>query len=107
MVILTKIAIFSLLNKIFESGLLQKIVLLKGHVMPLKNVPMKSKLRSNKKRKSENLNILYWSHAVNKASYLEIFCYNALSTCTKVAGLLFLNYTVKKFRNNDKFPNSP
>jgi hypothetical protein len=36
------------------------------------------------------------SNAVNKASYLEIWCRNALSTCTKVVDLLFLNYVVKK-----------
>jgi hypothetical protein len=37
------------------------------------------------------------STAVNKASYLEIFCCNALSACIKVVDLLFLNYVVKKF----------
>jgi hypothetical protein len=33
---LTKIDMFSLLNKIFESGLLQEIVLLKEHILMLK-----------------------------------------------------------------------
>jgi hypothetical protein len=42
------------------------------------------------------------SNAVNKASYLEIFCCNALSTCTKVADLLFLNNMVKKFRKSPR-----
>jgi hypothetical protein len=42
------------------------------------------------------------SNAVNKASYLEIFCCNALSTCTKVANLLMLNYMVKKFRKSTR-----
>jgi hypothetical protein len=35
-------------------------------------------------------------NAVNKASYLQIFCCNALSTCTKVADLSILNDMVKK-----------
>jgi hypothetical protein len=39
-------------------------------------------------------------NAVNKASYLEILCCNALLTCTKVADLLFLNNVVKKFRKS-------
>jgi hypothetical protein len=40
------------------------------------------------------------SNAVNKASYLEIFCYNALSNCAKVVDLLFLNYVVENFRKS-------
>jgi hypothetical protein len=40
------------------------------------------------------------SNAVNKASYLEIFCCNALQICTKVADILVLNYKVKKFRKS-------
>jgi hypothetical protein len=41
-------------------------------------------------------------NAVNKASYLEILCSNALLTCTKVADLLFLNNMVKKFRKSPR-----
>jgi hypothetical protein len=36
-------------------------------------------------------------NAVNKATYLEIFCCNVLLTCTKVVDLLFVNNVVKKF----------
>jgi 2-hydroxy-3-keto-5-methylthiopentenyl-1-phosphate phosphatase len=42
------------------------------------------------------------SNAVNKASYLAIFCGNALSSCTKVADLLILNDMVEKCRKSTK-----
>jgi hypothetical protein len=45
-------------------------------------------------------NIDFRINAVNKASYLEIFCSNALSTCTKVADLSILNDMVKKCRKS-------
>jgi hypothetical protein len=45
-------------------------------------------------------NIDFRISAVNKASYLEIFCCNALSTCTKVADLSILNNMVKKCRKS-------
>jgi hypothetical protein len=78
-VILTKIAIFSLLNKIFESSLLQKIVLLKGHVMTLKNMTIKSRFKVKLKTKigESKYSVLVacrMSNTVNKASYLAIFC---------------------------------
>jgi hypothetical protein len=44
-------------------------------------------------------NIDFRIDAVNKASYLEIFCCNALSTCTKVADLSILNDMVKNVEN--------
>jgi hypothetical protein len=54
------------------------------------------------------------SNAVNKASYLKIFCCYALSTCTKIADHLVLNYMVKELRKStrnrpsyEEFPNSP
>ena len=102
--LLTKIAIFSLLNKIFKSGLLQEILLLKVHVMTLKKCDHKIKVQVKLKTKVGKsvysvLGACRMSNAVNKASYLEIFCRNALSTCTKVVDLLFLNYVTKKFRN--------
>jgi hypothetical protein len=118
-VFLTKIAIFSLLNKIFESSLLQKVVLLRGHVMTVKNMTIKSRFRVKLKTKISKckysvLVACHMSNAVNKASYLEIFCCNALSTCTKVADLLVLNYMVRKFRKSarnwqsyEEFPNCP
>jgi hypothetical protein len=86
--ILTKIAIFLLLNKIFKSGLLQEIVLLKGHVMTLK-VTIKSRFKiklKTKIRKSKYYVLVAcrMSNAINKASYLEILGSNALSTCTKL-----------------------
>jgi hypothetical protein len=109
MVILTKIAIFSLLNKVFKSGLLQEIVLLKRHVglLTLKNVTTKSrfKIKLETKIGKSKYSVLVacrMSHAVNKTSYLEIFCCNALSTCTKVVDLLFLNYVVKKLRKSPR-----
>jgi hypothetical protein len=40
------------------------------------------------------------SNAVNKASYLEIFCCNALSTSTKVADFPILNDMEKKCRKS-------
>jgi hypothetical protein len=43
--LLTKIAVFLLLNKIFKSGLLQELVLLKGHVMTLKKCDHKIKVQ--------------------------------------------------------------
>jgi hypothetical protein len=39
-------------------------------------------------------------NAVNKASYLEIFCCNALSTCKNVADLSILNDMVTKCRKS-------
>jgi hypothetical protein len=99
--LLTKLAISSLLNKILKFDLLQEIVLLKGHVMTLKNLTTKSRFKIKLKTKigKSKYSVLVacrMSNAVNKTSYLEIFCCNALSTCTKVANLLFLNYVVKK-----------
>jgi hypothetical protein len=53
--LLTKIAIFSLLNKIFESGLLQEIVLLKGHVMTLKKCDHKIKVQGQIKTENRKI----------------------------------------------------
>jgi hypothetical protein len=79
----------SLLNKISKYGLLHEIVLLKGHVMTLKKcdheikfeVKLKTKIG---KSKYSVLVACRVPNAVNKASYLEIFCCNALLTCTKL-----------------------
>jgi hypothetical protein len=73
--------------------------------MTLKNVTMISKFKIKLKTKigKSKYSVLVacrMSNAVNKASYLEILCCNALSTCTKVVDLLFLNYVVKKFRKS-------
>jgi hypothetical protein len=70
--------------------------------MTLKNVTIKSRFKVKLitkigKSKYSVLVACHVSNAVNNASYLEIFCYNALSTCTKVADILFLNNMVKKF----------
>jgi hypothetical protein len=72
--------------------------------MTVKNMTMKSRFRVKLKTKigKSKYSVLvacHMSNAVNKASYLEIFCCNALSTCTKVADLLVLNYMVKNFEN--------
>jgi hypothetical protein len=72
--------------------------------MTLKNVTIKSRFKIKLKTKigKSKYSVLVacrMSNAVNKASYLEIFCCNALSTCTKVVDLLFLNYVVKNFEN--------
>jgi hypothetical protein len=77
--------IFLLLNKIFKSGFLQKIVLLSGRVMTLRKcdhkIKVKVKLKTKiRKSKYAVLVACRMSNAVNKASYLEIFCCNALST---------------------------
>jgi hypothetical protein len=101
----TKIAIFSLLNEIFKFSLLHETVLLKGHVMTLKNVTMKSRFKIKLKTKigKSKYSVLVACHmlnAVNKASYLEIFCCNALSTYTEVADLSILNNMVKKCRKS-------
>jgi hypothetical protein len=45
-------------------------------------------------------NIDFRINAVNKASYLAIFCGNALSSCRKVADLSILNDKVKKCRKS-------
>jgi hypothetical protein len=45
-------------------------------------------------------NIDFRIDAVNKTSYLAIFCRNASSTCTKVADLSILNDMVKKGRKS-------
>jgi hypothetical protein len=45
-------------------------------------------------------NINFRISAVNKAAYLEIFCCNALLTCTKVADLSIVNNMVKKCRKS-------
>jgi Na+-transporting NADH:ubiquinone oxidoreductase subunit NqrE len=92
---------------IFKSGLLQAIVLLKGHVMKFKKcdhyIKVKVKLKTKIGKSKYSVSVVRrMSNAVNKASYLEIFCCNALSTCTKVADLLFLNYVVKKFRKSPR-----
>jgi hypothetical protein len=91
------------ITQYLESSLLQEIVLLGRHVMTVKNMTMRSRVGVQLKTKigKSKHSVLVASHmsnAVNKASYLEIFCCNALSTCTKVADLLVLNYMVKKFR---------
>jgi hypothetical protein len=87
--------------------------------MTLKNMTIKSRFRVKLKTKIGKckysvLVACHMSNAVNKASYLEIFCCNALSTCTKVADLLILNYMVKKFQKStrnwqsyEEFPNCP
>jgi hypothetical protein len=41
-------------------------------------------------------NIDFRISAVNKASYLEIFCCNAFPTCSDVADIFILNNRVKK-----------
>jgi hypothetical protein len=87
--------------------LLHKIVLLKGHVMTLKKCDHEIKFEVKLqtiigKSKYSVLVACRLSNAVNKASYLEILCCNALSTCTKVVDLLFLNYVVKKFRESPR-----
>jgi hypothetical protein len=84
--------------------LLHEIVLLEGHVMTLKKCDHEIKFEVKLKTKigKSNYSVLVACrvpNAVNKASYLEIFCCNVLLTCTKVADLLFLNNMVKKFRN--------
>ena len=91
----------------------------KGTCNDVKNVTIKSRFRvklTTKIGKSKNsvLVACRMSNAVNKASYLEIFCCYALSTCTKVADHLVLNYMVKEFRKStrnwpsyEEFPNSP
>ena len=72
--------------------------------MALENMTISLRFRVKLKTKIEKskysvLVACRMSNAVNKASYLEIFCCNnALSTCTKVADLLVPNYMVKKFR---------
>jgi hypothetical protein len=48
----------------YESGLLQEIVLLKGHVMTLKKCDHEIKVKVKLKTKIGNLNILNGSHAV-------------------------------------------
>jgi hypothetical protein len=73
--------------------------------MTLKNMTITSRSRVTLKTKIEKskysvLVACRMSNAVNKTSYLEIFCCNALPTCTKVADLLVLNYMVKKFRKS-------
>jgi hypothetical protein len=69
--------------------------------MTVKNVAIKSRFRIKLKTKigKSVLVACHMSNAVNKASYLEIFYCNALSTWTKVADLLVLNYMVKNFEN--------
>jgi hypothetical protein len=73
--------------------------------MTLKNVTIKSKFKVKLKTKigKSKYSVLvacHVSNAVNKASYLEIFCCNALSTCIKVADLSTLNNMVKKCRKS-------
>jgi hypothetical protein len=83
--------------------------------MTLKNMTMKPRFKVKLKTKigKSKCSVLvacHMSNAVNKASYLEIFCCNALSTCTEVADVLVLNYMVKNFENRqsyEEFPNSP
>jgi hypothetical protein len=70
--------------------------------MTLKNRTIKLRFRVKLKTKigKSKYSVLvacHISNAVNKAFYLEILCYNALLTCTKVADVLVLNYLVKKF----------
>jgi hypothetical protein len=72
--------------------------------MTLKNMTINSwfKIKLKTKIGKSKYSVLVasrMSNAVNKASYLEILCCNALSTCTKVVDLLFLNYVVKNFEN--------
>jgi hypothetical protein len=92
---------------------------LKGHVMTVKKMTRKSRFRVKLKTKigKSKYSVVvacHMSNAVNKASYLEIVCCNALSICTKVAELLVLNYMMKKFlkstrnwQSYEEFPNSP
>jgi hypothetical protein len=75
--------------------------------MTLKNVTTISIFKIKLKRKigKSKYSVLVacrMSNTVNKASYLEIFCSNALSTCTKVADHLVLNYMVKEFRKSTR-----
>jgi hypothetical protein len=70
--------------------------------MTLKSVTIRFKVKLKTKiGKSKNsvLVACRMSNAVNKASYLEFFCCNTLSTCTKVVDLLFMNYMVTNFEN--------
>jgi hypothetical protein len=98
----------SLLNKIFKSGLLQAIALLKVHVMTLKKcdhyIKVEVKLKTKIGKSKYSVSVLRrMSNAVNKASSLEILYCNALSTCTKIVqDHLFLNYVVKKFRKSPR-----
>jgi hypothetical protein len=75
--------------------------------MTVKNMTMKSRFRVKLKTKigKSKYSVLvayHMSNAVNKAFYLEIFCCNALLTCTKVADLLVLKYMVKTFRKSTR-----
>jgi hypothetical protein len=70
----------------------------------VKNMTMKSRFRVKLKTKigKSKFSVLvacHMSNAVNKASYLEIFCCNALSTCAKVVDLLVVKYMVTNFEN--------
>jgi hypothetical protein len=66
------------------------------HIIKVK-VKLKTKIGQSK---YSVLVACHMSNAINKASYIEIFCCNALSTYTKVAGLLILNYMVQKFQRS-------
>jgi hypothetical protein len=73
--------------------------------MTLKNMTIKSRFKVKLKTKIGKSKYSVFvacrmSNTVNKASYLEIFCCNVLSTGTKVADLLVLNYIVKEFRKS-------
>jgi hypothetical protein len=73
-------------------------------MQPAENMTIKSRFRVKLKTKigKSKYSVLVACHmpnAVNKASYIEIFCCNALLTCTQVVDLLVLNYMVKKFEN--------
>jgi hypothetical protein len=62
--------------------------------MALKNVTTKSRFKIKLKTKigKSKYSVLVacrMTNAVNKASYFEILCCNALSTCTKVVDLFF------------------